>query len=102
MPQAIETEIPQPTREVLTLKEAAGYLRVSEADVVELVTRQELPGRKIGDQWRFLKQGLADWLLGPSPKERLLRHAGRMKGDPDLDGMLEKIYENRGRSMIEG
>jgi excisionase family DNA binding protein len=102
MPQAIEAEIPQPTREVLTLEEAAGYLRVSEADVIDLAARQELPGRKIGDQWRFLKQGLADWLLGPNGRDRLLRHAGKMKDDPDLEAMLKSIYESRGRSMTEG
>ena len=101
MPHVTETEIPKSTTEVLTLKEAAAYLRVSEADVIELATRQELPARKIGDQWRFLKRGLADWLLGPAGKERLLRHGGAMKDDPDLEGILKKIYKDRGRSMIE-
>jgi hypothetical protein len=60
-----------------------------------------LPGRKIGDEWRFLKRGLADWLLSPSQKERLLRHAGAMKNDPDLEWTLKGIYDDRGRSMTE-
>jgi excisionase family DNA binding protein len=87
--------------EVLTLAEAAEYLRVSESDVVELATKHELPGRKIGDQWRFHKHGLADWLLRPSPKERLLRHVGAMKDDPDMKEMLDNIYRDRGRPMTE-
>lgn len=101
MTQATETEMPSLAGEVLTLKEAADYLRVSEDDVIELATRQELPGRKIGDEWRFLKRGLADWLLSPAPKDRLLRHAGALKDDPDLESMLKGIYKDRGRSMTE-
>ncbi len=87
--------------EVLTLAEAAEYLRVSESDVVDLATKHGLPGRKIGDQWRFQKRGLADWLLRPSPKERLLRHAGALKDDSTLDEMLNEIYSRRGRPMTE-
>lgn len=87
--------------EVLTLAEAAEYLRVSEADVVELATKHELHGRKIGDQWRFHRRGLAEWLLRPSSKERLLRHAGAMKDDPDMEKMLDQIYRDRGRPMTE-
>lgn len=52
--------------EVLTLAEAAQYLRVSEASVIDLTIKQQLPGRKIGDEWRFLRSGLADWLLAPT------------------------------------
>jgi excisionase family DNA binding protein len=87
--------------EVLTLEEAAAYLRVSEAEVVVLATKHGLPGRKIRDDWRFHKLGLVHWLLGPSPKDRLLSHAGAMADDPDLEAMLEKIYQERGRPMVE-
>lgn len=96
--QATRSESPP---EVLTLGEAAAYLRVSEEDVVDLATKHGLPGRKIGDQWRFHRKGLINWLLRPSAKERLLRHAGAMEGDPDLEPMLERIYRDRGRPMTE-
>jgi excisionase family DNA binding protein len=99
MSQAAEFELQKLSDEVLTLPEAAEYLRVSESDVIELATRQDLPGRKIGDQWRFLKRGLADWLLGPTGKARLLRHAGALKDDPDLEPMLKAIYKDRRRPM---
>jgi len=90
-----------PLPEVLTLEEAAEYLRVAESDVVDLATKHRLPGRKIGGQWRFLRIGLADWLLEPSGKERVLRHAGTLRDDPDREAMLEQIYQDRGRSMTE-
>ena len=87
--------------EVLTLAEAAAYLRVSESDVVDLATKHKLPGRKIGDQWRFLKAALQDWLCGPDQRTVLQRHAGAMKDDPYLDEMLEQIYRDRGRPLFE-
>lgn len=87
--------------EVLTLAEAASFLRVPQADIAALVERQELPGRRIGKEWRFLKSALADWLRQPQRKLRLLRHAGAAQGDPNLPEMLERIYEERGRPMTE-
>jgi excisionase family DNA binding protein len=41
--------------EVLTLAEAAAYLRFSEEDVVRLVHEQGLPGRRLDREWRFLR-----------------------------------------------
>jgi excisionase family DNA binding protein len=88
-------------REVLTLEEAAAYLRVSPQEVDELATRRDLPARKIGSQWRFHKTALVEWLCQSSAKERLLRHAGAGKDDPYRDEMLEAIYQKRGRPMTE-
>lgn len=65
--------------EVLTLAEAADFLRVSLEDVVRSVGPFGLPGRQIGDEWRFLKSALQAWLAtGPRPsgKEALLSLAG--------------------------
>lgn len=87
--------------EVLTLEEAAAYLRASESDLVEMAERQAIPARKVGAEWRFLRGAIADWLRRPSPKERLMRHAGAAKLDPYLDEMLESIYRERGRPMVE-
>ena len=89
------------TAEVLTLAEAAAYLRVAESDVLRLATNEDLPGRKIAGEWRFLKQALAEWLQSASPKQRLLRHAGAAQADPFFERMLKAIYDARGRSMTE-
>jgi excisionase family DNA binding protein len=87
--------------DVLTLQEAAEYLRVSTGEVDALATRCVLPGRKIGDQWRFHRCALVDWLSQSSPVERLMRHAGAAKDDPYRDEILRMIYEKRGRPMVE-
>lgn len=105
-PQAMPT--PEPTlagnTEVLTLAEAAAYLRLSEADVVQLVHTQDLPGRFAANQWRFLKSAVQDWLRVPPPKpskEAVLARIGSWKDDPYLDEELKEIYQRRGRPMTE-
>ena len=52
--------------EVLTLPEAAAYLRLSEATVLDLVHADDLPGRLAGNEWRFLKAALQQWLSSGS------------------------------------
>jgi excisionase family DNA binding protein len=98
VPEAIEMT------DVLTLAEAAAYLRVLEDAVVESVHREGLPGRQVGGEWRFLKSALQNWLNTPPQKngnEAFLALAGSWKDDPYLDEMLENIYKQRGRPMLE-
>ena len=93
---------PRPDPDVLTLPEAAAYLRVPEADVLRLVHDQGLPGRLIGREWRFLKAAVQDWLRGPSRREAILMQIGALKDDPSLEQLVEEIYERRGRPVAEG
>lgn len=51
--------------DVLTLEDAAAYLKVEYGQIRRLIKEQALPGRKIGDEWRFLRGALADWLRAP-------------------------------------
>lgn len=88
--------------DVLTLAETAEYLRVTEKEVVRLVREQGLPGRKLGEDWRFLKSALQHWLQSPpSKKEALLMQIGAFEDDPDLGEMLERILRQRGRQEKE-
>src|SRR5438128_12323869 len=52
--------------EVLTLAQLAELLRVEEETVRDLAERGELPGRKIGGEWRFSRLAVLDWLAGRS------------------------------------
>ena len=89
--------------EVLTLAEAAAYLRVTENEVLGLVRNQELPGRKLANDWRFLKTAVQDWLRAPpSKKDGLLMQIGAFEDDPDLGAMLAEIHRQRGRPDAEG
>lgn len=95
---------PEATGEVLTLAEAAAYLRLPEAEVVRLVHTEGLPGRRVGAEWRFLKPALQDWLRAPaakSSKEAMRALFGSWKDDPTLDELVREIYKKRGRPMTE-
>ncbi len=48
--------------EVLDPPGAAELLAVDVQTLLELAEKGEIPGRRIGDQWRFARQGLLDWL----------------------------------------
>ena len=93
-----------PVGEVLTLGEAAAYLRLPEADVRRLVAEQGLPARQLGEEWRFLKSAIQVWLSTPSTKENkkdIWSAAGSWKDDPYLDEMLKEIERMRGRPTTE-
>jgi excisionase family DNA binding protein len=51
--------------EVLTLEQAATLLQVEPEEVRKLAARSELPGRQIGDEWRFWRRAVLRWLEGP-------------------------------------
>jgi excisionase family DNA binding protein len=89
------------TSEVLTLEEAAAFLRVSEDAVQRLAVQQILPGRQIDGQWRFLRAALADWLRERSGKAVLLGQVGALADDESLAELRAKIYEQRGRPETE-
>jgi len=55
---------PAPLPDVLTPGQAAELLQVSEEEVVELAEAGTLPGRRIGERWRFSRPALIAWLAG--------------------------------------
>ena len=90
-----------PLPDVLTLTEAAAYLRVSADEVLRLVGSDGLPGRQCAGDWRFLKSALQSWLSAPSAPRGLLAELGKVKDDPYLEEMLKDIYARRGRPETE-
>ena len=55
---------PNPAPEVLTLEGAAELLQLEPDAVAELAAAGELPGRRIGDEWRFSRAAVLAWLGG--------------------------------------
>jgi excisionase family DNA binding protein len=53
---------PYTAPEVLDAAQAAELLSVEESAILELAERGELPGRRIGDAWRFSRAALLQWL----------------------------------------
>ncbi|HEY1358672.1 MAG TPA: helix-turn-helix domain-containing protein [Thermoleophilaceae bacterium] len=48
--------------EVLSPAEVADLLQVEEELVTGLAEKGELPGRKLGDEWRFSRTAVLEWL----------------------------------------
>lgn len=48
--------------EVMTIRDVAQYLRISEAKVYELARSGTIPALRIGKSWRFQKDLLKDWI----------------------------------------
>jgi excisionase family DNA binding protein len=47
---------------LLTTDQVARYLRVDKFTVYRLVTQKKIPAFKVGNQWRFKKRMIEDWL----------------------------------------
>ena len=55
---------PAPDPAVLTLVGLAELLQVDEGAARELAETGQLPGRKVGDEWRFAREAVLRWLAG--------------------------------------
>jgi excisionase family DNA binding protein len=59
--------VPTDAAEVLDVDEVAELLQAEPDAVRELAESGGLPGRKIGDEWRFLRRAVLAWLGGAEP-----------------------------------
>ncbi|NMA46194.1 MAG: helix-turn-helix domain-containing protein [Lentisphaerae bacterium] len=48
----------------LTIDELSAYLKVSRSKLYQLAQKGELPGAKIGTQWRFDRDDIDHWMKG--------------------------------------
>jgi len=88
--------------EVMTAEELARFLRVPETTVRQYAFRFLIPGRQIGQEWRFWRVAIQEWLRGRSGKETLLGQAGAFEDDlADQAALRAAIYRDRGRSEAE-
>jgi len=72
--------------DLLTAKQIAEYLQLSQRSIYRLLERGELPATKIGGQWRFRKAAIDEWIdlhMGQLAPEDL-RQLGRGARDSDV------------------
>ena len=50
--------------EVMTLEEAAAFLRLTPEAVRSLAETQRIPASRAGEAWRFSRPALVEWLKG--------------------------------------
>jgi excisionase family DNA binding protein len=87
--------------DVLTLEETSVYLRLSIETVLNQAVKGNIPGRKIENDWRFLKSAIDEWLSSKNSRSILIAQAGALSDDESLDRLRESIYQNRERSEID-
>ena len=91
------------TSDVMTLAEAAAFLRAPEAVVEQMANEGKLPGRKVGVEWRFIQSALREWLSQSeavpqlSSRGRMLAVGGAWKDDETFPQLIENIKANRKR-----
>jgi len=82
--------------DLLTTRQLAEYLQLSERSVYRLLERGELPAARVGGQWRFRKSAVDAWLAqgGAATSEDLgddvhpSDRAARRASVPETSGML--------------
>ena len=55
---------------LLTLEQVAEYLNVDKFTVYRLLADKELPAFKVGNQWRFKRKMIENWLMQNSNLRR--------------------------------
>jgi len=48
--------------DILTLENLTEYLKIPKSTLYKLLQSGDLPGRKVGKQWRFHKRAIDTWL----------------------------------------
>lgn len=49
--------------EIMTVKEVADYLKVSEKSILRMAQKGEIPVTKVASQWRFMRHIIDEWLI---------------------------------------
>ncbi|MEW6355530.1 MAG: helix-turn-helix domain-containing protein [Planctomycetota bacterium] len=91
--------------EIMTLQEAAQYIRVSNKTLGEMARKRLVPSQKVGREWRFLRGALEDWLAGRVEAKSGPNSAGTV-AEPEVQyempfvGLRDTAFtENRERTM---
>jgi excisionase family DNA binding protein len=64
-------ETMEPISNILTVRQLATYLNMASVTIYRLAARGELPGTKVGGQWRFHKQAIDEWLSRKPDRKRI-------------------------------
>lgn len=66
----MENSVKAPS-DVLTVKEVAEYLKLSEMTILRLANQNVIPGVKLGRQWRFSREVVVDLIKHPELLKRM-------------------------------
>ncbi|MEK6529934.1 MAG: response regulator, partial [candidate division NC10 bacterium] len=90
---------PEPASDIFTVGEVAAYLKLPISTVYRLAERREIPGHKVGRQWRFQRTVIDEWLR----KRSEMRTTTILVADDDDDvrEVLAEALEGPGRQVLQ-
>ena len=62
---------PPGDHEILTIKEVADYLKVTERTIYRLAAGKQIPAFKVGGSWRFARVEIDSWIRQQSAATQL-------------------------------
>ena len=84
--------------EIMTLPEAAEYLRIGKRTCYQMAQSGQIPVRKVGNQWRFNKTNLDNWSRENSEPSRrfgvLFRVTATKKNGKSVESITEHVVGN--------
>ena len=54
--------------DIMTIREVAGYLKLTEKTAYRLVAEGKIPGFKVGGSWRFRRSEIENFTKSTAPK----------------------------------
>ena len=61
--------------DIMTIKEVADYLRLTEKTAYRLAAEGKIPGFKVGGSWRFMRGDINNWITNKlKQQENTRRH----------------------------
>ena len=73
---------PREVKDVLTIEEAAELLGVSLKTFNKVLHSENIPGRKIGREWKFSRQALIEW-IGAGRSDDFYREPRELRAEPN-------------------
>ena len=87
---------------ILTLEEAAAFLKMSPTHLRKHAKQNSVPGKKLGKQWRFVQEVLEEFLVGhiDDYKPKRVRKKKESKtsdftGSSDTSPILSKVRQEK-------
>ena len=96
------TKVPEAAtrKDVLNFEEAAAFLGVSTKTFTKVLRHENLPGRKVGREWKFSRAALIAWLSAGRVRDYHDDADGEAPAEPDRAGARAMhTLEPRARSF---
>ncbi|MCC6713426.1 MAG: excisionase family DNA-binding protein [Candidatus Dadabacteria bacterium] len=83
--------------QVLTLEEAAQYLKVAKPTLYRLLEDGKIPAFKVGNQWRFTRELIDKWLWDQLPKKK---NVLILNDDESVSTELKRVISTEGHDIV--